>query len=121
MSSTIIFYTSMLFACLLGVGAGWYLAFSRADGRSVFSRKKGGRKRRQKEKPSPQGRAGVSILKGRLFKGEEQNLSRKLHKQDRSSFSGFRSAETGEDHDEIIRTARSSQDNSYSYMAKEPK
>ena len=118
---THIFYTALLFACLIGVGAGWLLAFSLAGGKRIKAADfPAWKKRREKPPPQSSSSAGTSVLQDRIFKGAEEPLRHKLHRQDGSSFFEFYCGEVGEDHEQRFSAARSGQDMSYGYIKKPP-
>jgi len=85
---------ALLLATILGVFGGCSLSFALADGRI---------KRHRKKVPEKEARKGL--------------LSR-MHRQDKDSFSAFRSLEREEDHSRNMCSARGSQDDSYAYISR---
>lgn len=105
-------YTAALFilllaGCLIGIAAGFHMAYTAADTDGTFDRKPPGFFKRPSEKKD-------KLIKPRK-NGKE--LHNKIHKQDGESFSEFRCHEASQDHGEAVAKAIGSQDDSYSYIA----
>ena len=88
------FCLALLISSLTGVFCGCFLAYAFASGRI---------KRREKRT---------------VRKAAQKGLRGRMHRQDNTSFSAFRSFERDEDHNKNMHSARVSQDDSYAYITK---
>lgn len=88
------FCLALLLASLLGVFGGCSLAYAFVCGRIKRRSRKSARKEKRRE------------------------LRSRMHRQDNTSFSAFRSFERDEDHSKNMHSARGSQDDSYAYISK---
>lgn len=88
------FCVALLLASVLGVFGGYSLAYAFADGRMKRRKRKSDRREKKRD------------------------LRNRMHRQDSTSFSAFRSFERDEDHGRNMHSARGSQDDSYAYISK---
>lgn len=100
-------FTLLLAGCLIGIAAGFHMAYTAADTDGPANRKFLGFYKCSSEKKDK--------LKKPRKNGKE--LHNKIHKQEGESFSEFRCHEASQDHGEAVAKAMGSQDDSYSYIA----
>lgn len=100
-------FTLLLAGCLIGIAAGFHMAYTAADADGPTDRKSPGFFKRPSERKD----------KPKKPRKNDKELNRKIHKQEGESFSKFRCHEASQDHREAIAKAMGSQDDSYSYIA----
>lgn len=105
-------YTAALFilllaGCLIGIAAGFHMAYTAVDTDGTVDRKPPGFFKHPSEKKN----------KPKKARKNDKELHRKIHKQEGKSFSEFLCHEAAQDHGEAVTKAMGSQDDSYSYIA----
>ena len=110
-SFTILLFMVILICILGGIGCGFHLAFRLAEGRS--------KDRPVKKDDTGKPKKKKSWLKRSEERQGENRLSRKIHRQDDSSFQEFSCSFTGEDPKEKLETARKKQDESYNCLGQD--
>lgn len=110
---TIALFTIILICILAGIGAGFHLAFTTARERPPKARKNKAVDEQTEEKKEK--KPWIS----RPWVSKDKHLSSKIHDQSGQSFAEFDCQFTGEDPDEKLQRARSSQDDSYNCLQKE--
>ncbi|MCQ5145147.1 hypothetical protein [Enterocloster bolteae] len=104
---TVALFTLLLLGCLIGIAAGFHMAYTAADMDGPTDRKPPGF---SKQPPERKG-------KSRNLKKNSKELHSKIHRQEGESFSEFRCHEASQDHGEAVTKAMGNQDDSYSYIA----
>lgn len=104
---TVALFTLLLLGCLIGIAAGFHMAYTAADTDGPVDRKSPGFPKRPSERKD----------KPKKPRKNSKELHGKIHKQEGESFSEFRCHETSQDHGEAATKTMGSQDDSYSYIA----
>ena len=104
---TVALFALLLLGCLIGIAAGFHMAYTAADTDGPADRKPPWViKRRSRKEPKP-----------KRPRKTGRKLHSKIHRQEGASFSEFRCHETSQDHTDTVAKAMGSQDDSYSYIA----
>ncbi|MCC2879830.1 hypothetical protein LK536_26625 [Lachnoclostridium pacaense] len=104
---TVALFALLLLGCLIGIAAGFHMAYTAADTDGPADRKPPWViKRRSRKEPKP-----------KRPRKTGRKLHSKIHRQEGESFSEFRCHETSQDHTDTVAKAMGSQDDSYSYIA----